>query len=133
MDRIKNMVDEVHKKAAHFLCSTYSTIILPTFRTQDMARRQGRAIGRQTTREMLQWEHYRFKLRLKSKAQTCVGVSVVDCEEYYTTRQCGSCHRLNAVGGATVYECQCGYIAPRDIHGARNNMLRHISIHIPLQ
>ena len=59
--RLSHLVDEVHWKAAHYLCTNFDVILLPTFGTQDMARKRRqdgswkRRIGKNTSRRMLLW------------------------------------------------------------------------------
>jgi len=52
---------------------------------------------------------------LKKKPETLV----VD-KWFASTKTCGSCGKINDVGEAKVYNCSCGYIKDRDIHGATN-------------
>ena len=66
--KIVNLVDELHWQTARWLTSNYKVILLPTFETQDMARRVGRRIRSKTARMMLSFRHYEFKQRLLWKA-----------------------------------------------------------------
>ena len=40
IERVRNLINEVHKKVANYLCSNYDTILLPVFETQQMVRKQ---------------------------------------------------------------------------------------------
>jgi len=40
LQRIRNRVDEVHKKLASWLCTNYRTVLLPKFETQTMVRQR---------------------------------------------------------------------------------------------
>ncbi|KAJ3051495.1 hypothetical protein HK097_007470, partial [Rhizophlyctis rosea] len=76
-NRIRNLVDEVHKKVALWLVQTFDIIVFPTFRSTEMSlRRPSRKIGSKTVRKMMTWAHGRFLDRLKNKAEEC-GKSVV--------------------------------------------------------
>jgi len=63
--RLKNAVDDLHYKAANFLCSHFDTIVIPTFETSRMVRRGQRRIARKVVRDMTCLSHYRFRQRLK--------------------------------------------------------------------
>jgi hypothetical protein len=51
--RIKNMISDIHRKTAKFLCEKYDTIIIPEFASQDMVRDVKRKIGKSTARQLL--------------------------------------------------------------------------------
>jgi putative transposase len=130
LDKIKNKVKEVHRKMAVWLCENYKVILIPTFETSQMVRRGKRKINTMTARNMLTWSHYGFRQLLKTKAELYPWVNVVECEEPYTSKTCGSCGEINSkLGGAKTFRCKsCGYIADRDINGARNILLRYLSL-----
>ena len=129
--RIRNLVDEVHKKVALDLVRRFDTIVIPVFETQKMVKRvqpdgQRRKIRSKTARMMLTWAHYRFRMRLISKAIEH-GKEVVVCEERYTSKCCGNCGRLNDVGSSETYTCSfCGIVLDRDENAARNIFLKHV-------
>lgn len=72
--RVRNLIDECHKKITNFLVSNYNVILLPSFETQQMVIRNQRKIRSKTARAMITWSHYRFKQRLffKRKGSTTV-------------------------------------------------------------
>ena len=66
--RIKNLIDEVHKKVAKCLTTEYRVIFIPTFELSQMVAKSGkkkRKLNSKTVRKMLHWAHYRFKKTLK--------------------------------------------------------------------
>ena len=67
--KIKDLVRELHWKAADVLCKQYHTILLPTFQTQHMVKRLERKIGSKTARKMVTLSHYSFQQRLLYRAQ----------------------------------------------------------------
>ena len=83
--RITNLVDELHWQTARWLTGNYRIILLPSFETQDMTRRDGRRIRSKTARMMLSFRHYEFKQRLKWKAWQR-GAIVLEVSEAYTSR-----------------------------------------------
>ncbi|CAG8769266.1 2648_t:CDS:1, partial [Cetraspora pellucida] len=68
-NRIQNLIDEVHKKAALWLTRTFDVIVLPIFDSTRMSRRQKRKINSKTVRKMMSWAHARFKKQLISKME----------------------------------------------------------------
>lgn len=130
LDTVKNKVKEIHRKMAKWLCENYKVILIPRFETSKMVRRANRKISSVTARNMLTWSHYRFRELLKAKAELYPWVSVIECEEPYTSKTCGCCGEINhTLGGAKTFKCKkCGYVADRDINGARNILLRYLSL-----
>ena len=122
--RIINLVDELHWQLARWLTGNYKVILLPTFETQDMARRAGRRIRSKTARMMLTFRHYEFKQRLQWKAWQR-GALVVDVNEAYTSKTRSWDGTVNArLGGARVIRDESGFGMDRDVNGARGVFLR---------
>ena len=128
--RIRNLVDEVHKKLALYLCSKYKIILLPSFDSKNMVRKSGgRKITSKTVRAMLSWSHYRFRMRLLNKAREFPDCRVIVCDEAYTSKTCGNCGELNeSLGGSKTFTCKtCECQFDRDHNGARNILLRYLT------
>ena len=120
--KIKDLIDEIHNKTALFLCKLFDVIYLPTFETQEMVSK----LKHKTSRAMLGWAHYRFKMKLKSKAEE-YSCKVVDCTEEYTSKTCGNCGEISSIGGKEVWTCKhCGCVHDRDINGARNILFKQM-------
>ena len=57
--KIKNMISDIHKKTAKFLCDNYDTVIIPVFRSQRMTERRDsegrwkRKIGKGRSRRLM--------------------------------------------------------------------------------
>ena len=55
------------------------------------------------------------------------------CDEPYTSKTCGGCGAIHAkLGASKKFVCPavgCGYKADRDANGARNILLRYLTIH----
>ena len=68
--RIRNLVDDLHKKLSSWLCKHYDNILLPEFETQQMTAIPRRKINSKTARAMLTWSHYRFQQRLLIKLES---------------------------------------------------------------
>lgn len=124
--KITNCVNDLHHKASRILADTYDEILLPSFNTQDMVRKDGkkkRVISPDTAYNMLTLSHYKFQKLLDHKMKIRQGKLHV-CTEGYTTKTCGHCGRLNHdVGSKSVFKCPhegCGYVGDRDMNAARN-------------
>jgi putative transposase len=86
---IKNLVNELHKKAAKYIAAKYKLIFLPTFETQQMVKKGSRKLATKTARAMVTLSHYRFKQMLKHQAAKHGGI-VVDVTEEYTSKNCSN-------------------------------------------
>jgi len=126
--KITNLVDECHKKAACFLTSNYSQIVIPTFETSEMVYKAKRKIGSKTARSMLTWAHYRFKQRLKHQAAKR-GSAVIEMTEEYTSKTCSKCgHVHRKLGGNKTFKCpECGHKLDRDANGSVNIYIKKLS------
>ena len=129
-DRVKNLVKELHRKLASWLCETYHTILIPVFETSRMVKRGKRKINNETARGMMTWSHYSFRQLLKNKAELFPWVNVVECKEPYTSKTCGRCGTLHhKLGGSKTFCCpSCRYVADRDVNAARNILLRQLTL-----
>lgn len=126
--RIKNLIDEVHKKVAKWLTTEYRVIFLPTFESSQMVAKSGqkkRKLNSKTVRQMLNWAHYRFKQTLKFHALKR-GATVIDVTEEYTSKTCTKCgHVHQNLGGSKHFKCpHCGHSMPRDWNGALGIFLK---------
>ena len=123
--KIKNLVNELHKKTAKYLAVKYKVIFLPTFETQQMVKKGKRRLATKTARAMVTLSHYRFKQMLKHQATKHGGV-VVDVTEEYTSKTCSKCGHIHAkLGGNKIFKCpECGHTLDRDKNGAFNIMLK---------
>ena len=69
LERVRNLVDEVHRKLAKWLVTSYRVVLLPAFETARMCRKGVRVIGSKVVRGMLTWAYYRFRQAVLAKAQ----------------------------------------------------------------
>ena len=71
--------------------------------------------------------HYKFRKRLEARGGS---ERVFLCLENHTTKTCGLClTQYHRVGGAEQFKCvnpACGLVAGRDVHAARNKLLKHV-------
>jgi len=123
--KIKDLVNELHHKTAHWLCKTFDTICIPPFEVQQMVSK----LRSETARAMLTWAHYRFRSFLQNKAQE-YGCTVVLQNEAYTSKTCSFCGNITEIGSAHRWTCpKCKRILDRDLNGARGIFLRALVDH----
>jgi transposase len=149
---IRGMVNELHKKAAKYLCENYDTIIMPEFKTKPMISNKKEKAEKKRIRKIENEEerrqnyndlrkkvkmsgevkfvlsrlsHYRFKKYLNAKAEE-YKVRVYETREDYTSQACTKCGTLSKdYNGKRVKKCKgCGYKIDRDINGSRNILLK---------
>ena len=87
--KIHNLVDDLHRKMAKWLCLEYTVVLLPEFKTQRMVLRNNRRLSSKTARAMVTWSHYRFRQRLLAKTREYPWCKVVLVDESYTSKTCG--------------------------------------------
>ena len=124
--KLKNLVNELHWKAISFLISSYDVIILPEFRTSEMLK--GKTLQRSVKRQMQMFSFHSFKMKLTEKCQR-YGKKLIIVDESYTSCTCGKCGQINHVGSSERYYCKtCKYTQDRDMNGARNIMIKNITL-----
>lgn len=125
--RIKNLVNELHCKVAHFLCTNFDIILLPTFETKQMTARAGRKLRKPSVRQMLTLSHYKFRQRLLDKARQ-FGKQVVLVSESYTSKTVSwTGELLSKLGGSQVIIASDGTRMDRDLNGARGILVRFLT------
>lgn len=123
--KIRNLIDEAHKKIAHFLATNYRVVILPRFEPSGMILKAQRKIRSKTVRSMLNWAHYRFSQTLKWQCQKH-GSVLVRMNEAYTSKTCAHCGHIHTkLGGSKIFKCpHCGVVIDRDFNGALGIFLK---------
>lgn len=125
--KIKNIVEELHKSTANYLVNNFQHILIPETNIKNMMKSYKRKINKTTVRGLSCLAHYKFRERLKQLAQR-KGNNVVEVSEAYTSKTCGLCGFIDEeLGGKKIFECKCGYVCDRDIHGARNIYIRALN------
>ena len=122
-EKIKNLIDELHHKAALFYVKNFDVILLPKFETSQMIGRAGRKIRNKTVRNMLTFSHYKFAQFLKHKAFE-YGKIVKYVTEEYTSKTHPLTGEIRNIGGAKRLRIDKNNWIDRDIAGAFNIMLK---------
>jgi transposase len=139
MARCKLKLDAIqrqhHYLAAGYLLDNFQRILLPEFRVSEMVQKKDeysgkrRRIRKVTVKDMMGYGHYKFRKRLEARGGS---ERVFLCLENHTTKTCGLCLTQNhGVGSAKQFKCvnqACGLVAGRDVHAARNILLKHVML-----
>jgi putative transposase len=124
--RIFGVVENLHNQVASHISKHYGTILLPKFCTSVM---QKGALASSTKRDLWTLSHYKFQQKLIGLCKQHNSTLYIVSEDY-TTKTCGSCGMQMSVGDAKVVSCtNCSYRLDRDVHGARNILLKHLTHH----
>lgn len=124
-----DLILDLHNRLAFELVSSYDVIFLPVFKTRGMVTRKDkkvRTIRRNTCRQMLDLNHYGFKLRLKWYAKK-YGKHVVDCCESYTSKTRSWDGSIDENLGSSKVIKGGEFTVDRDINGARGILLKHLT------
>ena len=124
-----DLILDLHNRLAYELVSSYDVIFLPSFETKGMVSRKDktiRTIRRNTCRQMLDLNHCGFKIRLKWYAKK-YGKQVVDCNESYTSKTRSWDGSIDKKLGSSKIIKGDGFTVGRDINGARNILLKHLT------
>jgi putative transposase len=124
-----DLILDLHNRLAYELITHYDVIFLPSFETKGMVRRKDkkiRTIRRNTCRQMLDLNHYGFKVRLKWYAKK-YGKHIVDCNESYTSKTRSWNGTIDEQLGSSKIIKGDGFTVDRDINGARNIFIKHLT------
>ena len=130
-ERINNLITDLHYRTANFLCDNFKIIILPIFKTKDMAGKLKRKIKSKTVRAMLGLSFYKFRQRLEWVALKKNRTIVLNTEEYTskTHPQTGVINKQ--LGSAKTIKLLDGSRANRDTIGAFNFLVKTLVVDTP--
>ena len=122
--KILNLIEDLHNQTASHIARKFQTVFLPKFSTSVM--QKAKTLSGTVKRDLWSFSHYKFQQKLLGLCNhhKCVLYVV---EEHYTTKTCGGCGTLMNVGSAKKVSCGCGYEQDRDVNGARNILLKHLT------
>jgi IS605 OrfB family transposase len=128
--KIRNKIADLHWKTARFLCERFDNILIGNMSTKGIIKKHSSVLNSAMKRFCIALSHFTFNQRLQAKCEEFnVNFEVVD--ESYTSKTCGKCGELNEkLGSNELFICAhvgCKYSMPRDIHGARNILIKHTS------
>ena len=122
-ERINNLITDLHRRAAKWLCENYQYIFIPR-----MNFHQFRNLHRKPKTTMATLSHCRFLDRLIQKSRM-YKTTVVEVDESFTSKTCSLCGwQHETLGRNSVFACRnCGLEIDRDMNAAKNIMLRYIT------
>jgi putative transposase len=123
--QIKNKVFNLHNQIGSFLARNYKTILLPLFGTSVM--QKGSELSSTVKRRLWTLSHYKFQNKMINLCNR-YNSKLYIIDESFTTKTCGNCGILNEVGSNKVFKCNnCTYCMDRDVHGARNILIKTLT------
>lgn len=123
----QDRVNHLHRTVAYDIVRNYDVIYLPEYETKPMVKTKGRKIGRKAVHDMLSLSHYVFKEYLLWTAKK-YGKKVIIVNESYTSKTQSWNGVINEKLGSSRTMKDGTRIIDRDINGARNIYLKHISL-----
>ena len=130
-NKISNCINDLHHKTTKILADTYKQILLPTFGTSKMVKKDNRKINGTTANNLMTFCHFKFRTLLKHKMELRNG-NMISCTEEYTSKTCGDCGRLNhKLFGNKEFICpfdDCKLISDRDFNASRNIFMKNYSL-----
>ena len=121
--RVRNLVDDLHRRVAYDLVQTFDVILLPSFETKEMSAKEDRRIRTKTVRSMPGLAHHRFRQRLEWMCRK-YGKRLVTCNEACTSRTRSWDGFVNEHLGGAKTVSDGSIVVDRDMNGARGIMLR---------
>jgi putative transposase len=121
--KLTNLVDDMHYKTIAYLTNNYTSILLPSFETQDMVK--SRKLHKTVKRDMLNYSFFKFKQRLQHKCSITKYCNVSIVNEAYTSQTCGYCGNLKKTSDEIIKCDKCNKVFDRDINGSRNIYIKY--------
>lgn len=123
-ERIRNLVDDLHKKCAKWLCENYTHIYIPKLNFHKC-----KGLRASCKSKLASLRHCAFVDRLINKCREFANRKVFVVGESYTSKTCGRCGWQNdTLKNKDVFTCDhCKLVIERDINASRNIMLRFLS------
>ncbi len=119
--KIRNLIDDLHKRTSKFLCHNYKNIIIPKLNFHKL-----KNLNKEDKEVMACLKHCSFVDRLKMKSNQYKNCRVFITEEAYTTQTCSSCGYLHkTIRNNDIFECSiCNKIMGRDINASKNIFMK---------
>lgn len=123
-EKIRDLVEEMHKKLVKWLCENYSKIFLPRLNFHNFKK-----LNRVSKAKMAAYSHCCFSNRLLDKTREYPGTEMIEVNESFTSKTCSDCgNQKKDLGNKDTYNCkECGLKIGRDINASKNIMLRYFS------
>jgi len=120
--KVTNIINNLHNNVASYLAKNYKNVLLPEFGTAKMLRSE--TLTSINKRRLQLLSHFKFNDKLQHLCNR-YGSIFHSVNESFTTKCCGKCGNKKEVNGDKIYNClKCSYVADRDLHGARNILIK---------
>ncbi|MGL5936546.1 MAG: RNA-guided endonuclease InsQ/TnpB family protein [Cetobacterium sp.] len=120
--KLSCLIDDMHYKTISYLTKNFTSILLPSFETQDMVRK----LDKKTSRNMMNYCFYKFKQRLEDKCKLLKHCNVTIVNEAFTSQTCGFCGKLNPTKKEMITCSNCKETYDRDVNGSRNIYIKYV-------
>jgi len=119
-NQIVNIVNDFHWKTIHWLLKKYNKIVIPSLYVRNCNSQIKKLQG--------DMRHCEFVNRLIYKSIEYKNVEIHHCKEHYTSMTCTNCGSLKTVKDKVVKCLDCKFQIHRDLSGARNMIIKHLTI-----
>lgn len=122
--KVRNLVKDLHRRFAKWLCENYEYIYLPRLNFHSC-----KNLNKKSKAKMAALSHCSFSDLVKQKSREYEKCKFYEVNESFTSKTCSKCGYQNeTLSNKDIYDCeQCNLKIGRDINGARNIMLRYFS------
>lgn len=120
-NKIRNKIEDLHKKLSVFLVRNYNEIIIGKMSTKNMVSNERSNIRKITKRLLMTLQFYKFNETLKNMAVK-YNSKVRFINEYKTSMTCHNCKKENReLGGSHIFKCSgCNIELGRDVNASIN-------------
>jgi putative transposase len=119
-DRMKNRINDLHKKVANLLVNKFEIINIGKISTKNMISNLTSNIKEKTKQKLVTLQHYKFREILKIFGNK-YGTKINEINEYMTTQTCHNCNNSYKIGANKIYKCDgCKIELDRDINASIN-------------
>jgi len=125
--KLRDSVDDSHKKISSELAKRYDYIIFPEFGTSKMLKES--TLSSVAKRNMASFSFFRFKQQMLQACKRYQTKLIVTTEEF-TSKTCSCCGHMYEINSDKTYKCRnasCGEVFDRDINAAKNIFVKTIT------
>jgi transposase len=120
-DKLKNLINDLHNKAANFILQKFNTIVIGKVSTKNMVSNLKGNLYEIVKRRLMALSHYRFRMKLH-QMKIKYNNNIIETNEYMTSKRCCNCSNIKKdLTKEKVYKCDlCKLEIDRDINASIN-------------